>query len=40
MHLPFEFDNIGSHIKPAGNPNRIKAFLETYKQIEDSDKHM
>jgi hypothetical protein len=35
-----QFDNVSSRVKPARNHNRIKAFLETYKQIEDSDKHM
>jgi hypothetical protein len=35
MDLLFEFDNVRSGVKPARNPNRIKAFLETYKQIED-----
>jgi hypothetical protein len=39
MDLPFEFDNVGNRVRPARNLNRIKAFLETYKEIEDSDKH-
>jgi hypothetical protein len=30
MDLPFKFDNVGSPVKPARNPNGIKAFFETY----------
>jgi hypothetical protein len=31
MGLPFKFDSVSSRVKPVRNPNRIKAFLETYK---------
>jgi hypothetical protein len=40
MYPPFEFHNVGSHVKPTRDPNRIKALLERYKKIEDSVKHM
>ena len=31
MDLEFFYDNVGSRVKPARDPNRIKAFLQTYK---------
>ena len=27
MNLEFFYDNVGSHVKPARDPNRIRAFL-------------
>ena len=39
VDLEFFYDNIGSRVKPQRNPNRIRAFLETYRQIEDKATH-
>ena len=39
LDLEFFYDNIGSRVKPQRNPNRIQAFLETYRQIEDKATH-
>jgi hypothetical protein len=33
MNLKFIYDNVGSHVKPARDPNSIKAFLQTYREI-------
>ena len=37
MDLEFLYDNVGSRVKPARDPNRIRAFLQTYKEIENAD---
>jgi hypothetical protein len=39
LNLEIFYDNVGSRVKPARNPNRIKAFLDTYRLIEDSESH-
>jgi hypothetical protein len=39
MNLEFFFDNVGIRVRPERNPDRIQAFLETYRQIEDSATH-
>ena len=39
LELDFEYDNVGSRVKPRRNPDRIQAFLETYRQIEDRGTH-
>ena len=39
MNLEFFYDNVGSRVKPARDPNRITAFLQTYKEIENADTH-
>ena len=39
MDLEFFYDNVGSRVKPARDPNRIRAFLQTYKEIENADTH-
>jgi len=39
MNLEFFYDNVGSRVKPARDPNRIRAFLQTYKEIENADTH-
>jgi uncharacterized protein YpiB (UPF0302 family) len=39
IHLEFFFDNVGSRVRPERNQDRIQAFLETYRQIEDSATH-
>ena len=33
------YDNVGSRVKPARNPDKVQAFLETYRQIENHDTH-
>ena len=39
MNLEFFYDNVGSRVKPARDPNCIRAFLQTYKEIENADTH-
>ena len=39
LNLEFFYDNVGSRVKPARDPNRIRAFLQTYKEIENADIH-
>jgi hypothetical protein len=33
-NLSFFFDNVGTQVKPARNPDTIVAFLETHREIE------
>lgn len=35
LELDFEYDNVGRRVKPRRNPDRIQAFLEKYRKIED-----
>jgi hypothetical protein len=37
--LEFFFDNVGTRVKPTKNPDRIQAFLETYRNIENTGIH-
>jgi hypothetical protein len=37
--LEFFFDNVGTHVKPTRNPDKIPAILETYWNIENADTH-
>ena len=39
MDLEFFYDNVDSRVKPVRDPNRIRAFLQTYKEIENADTH-
>ena len=39
MNLKFFYDNMGNRVKPVRDPNRIRAFLQTYKEIENADTH-
>jgi hypothetical protein len=39
LNLNFYYNNIASRVKPARNPDRIAAFLVTYRQIENSATH-
>mgnify|MGYP005831527039 CR=1 FL=1 len=39
MNLEFFYDNVGSRVKPARDPNRIRVFLQTYKEIENANTH-
>jgi hypothetical protein len=39
LNLEFFYENVGSRVKPQRNPDRIQAFLETYRQIENSATH-
>jgi hypothetical protein len=39
LNLEFFFDNVGSRVRAARNLDHIQAFLETYRQIEDSATH-
>jgi hypothetical protein len=35
LNLSFFFDNVGTRVKPARNPDIVQAFLETYRLIEN-----
>jgi hypothetical protein len=39
LSLEFFFDNVCSRVRFERHPDRIHAFLETYRQIEDSASH-
>jgi hypothetical protein len=39
LKLEIFFDSVGSRVRPERNPDRIQAFLKTYRQIEDSATH-
>jgi hypothetical protein len=39
LNLELFYDNIGSRVKPQRNPDNIQAFLEIYRQTEDSVTH-
>jgi hypothetical protein len=39
LDLEFFFDNVGTRVKPARNPDHIQAFLETYRDIENAGSH-
>ncbi|XP_071681754.1 uncharacterized protein [Lolium perenne] len=39
LDLEFFFDNVGTRVKPARNPDHIQAFLETYRDIENTGSH-
>jgi hypothetical protein len=40
LDLDLSYDNVCSCVKPARNPEWIRAFLETYRQIENSVTHI
>ena len=37
LDLEYNYDNVGSRVKPATDPDEINAFLETYRKIENYD---
>jgi hypothetical protein len=39
LNLEFFYNNVGTCVKPLRNPNRIQAFLETYRGIENVGTH-
>jgi hypothetical protein len=39
INLEFFFDNVGTHVKPSRNPDKIQAFLETFRNIENATTH-
>jgi hypothetical protein len=39
LNLEFFFDNVGTRVKPSRNLDRIKAFLETFWDIENQGTH-
>ena len=39
MNLEFFYDNVGSPVKPARDPNRIRAFPQTYREIKNANTH-
>ena len=39
LNLEFFYDNVGSRVKLVRDPNRNRAFLRTYKEIENADTH-
>jgi hypothetical protein len=40
MDSEFFFGNVGSHVKPTRNPDRLQAFLQTYRNIENTSTHI
>jgi hypothetical protein len=36
LNLSFFFDNVGTQVQPARNPDTVAAFLETYREIENA----
>ena len=39
LDLELSYDNVGSRVKPARDPDHIQAFLQTYREIEDANTH-
>jgi hypothetical protein len=39
LSLPCFYDNVGTRVEPQRNPDRIEAFLETHRQIENASTH-
>ena len=39
LEFEFNYDNVGSRVKPARDTEEINAFLETYRTIENCDSH-
>ena len=39
LGLELSYDNVGSRVKPARNPDRVESFLQTYREIEDKEAH-
>ena len=39
LDLEYNYDNVGSRVKPARDVDEITAFLETYQKIENRDTH-
>ena len=39
LNLELVYDNVGKRVKPARNPDAIRAFVETYREIENKDTH-
>ena len=40
LDLEFDYDNVSSLVKPARHPDRIRAFLQTCREIEDNNTHI
>jgi hypothetical protein len=39
LTLPYFYDNVGTRVQPQRNPDRIEAFLQTHRDIENSTTH-
>jgi hypothetical protein len=39
LNLPCFYDNVGIRVQPERNPNRLQAFLQTHREIEDANTH-
>ena len=39
LNLPCFYDNVGTRVQPERNPDRVEAFLETHRQIENAQTH-
>ena len=39
LDLDLIYDNVGKRVKPARNPDSIRAFLQTYREIENKETH-
>ena len=40
MNLELFYDNVGSRVKPARDPNHIRTFIQTNKEIENANTHL
>jgi len=40
LNREFFYDNVGIRVQPQRNPDRIQAFLETHRKIEDAAMHV
>jgi hypothetical protein len=39
LNLEFFFYNVGTRVKPSRNPDKMQAFLETFRKIENRATH-
>jgi hypothetical protein len=39
LNLPCFYDNVGTRVQSERNPNRLEAFLQTHREIEDANTH-
>ena len=39
LNLPCFYDNVGTRVQPERNPNRVEAFLEAHRAIENANTH-
>ena len=39
LNLPCFYDNVGTRVQPERNPDRVEAFLEAHRAIENANTH-